>query len=893
VRRRLAFTLAVLAILIITAVAVPLLLPGRRLAALRARARTEIDEESRRVERIPVLRGEPVDGDLLDRVARALAPFPSAESDPALAFARHVASPLQGGRLHALPKGLVALRASNAPLIGPVREALRASNLAWPADAQPRVEIGKVWNAKLALEIDAYAHLLEGDAEEGARCWADSMRLDQVLAHGWLRFRNRASLRKELILACVASLPDDEALARVGRELALLEEGMPRLADLVRRSRLREAGKLLSLENPRPTEVPAMVRDWTAIDRAFREVESDLDRRPPREALVARIGAMRSIGDRSDTPGFSRDFVVAGVNTWIDEASILRALRVVVGAERFRRKHGRPPTSSEDALGEPCVDPLTGKPMRFAVPFEDVLSAGEERLDVLLRRPRPGPRDTIGRLDFESTDLRAVARLFSERTGHPVFVAPEVNEKVTLTLARAPWRRALEVVARLTKCELVELPRGTVFFAQPPRVTIQFTDASLRTVLQLLAAYCGRNIVLPPGDLGDCSTDIHEVLWSTALRQLAWGARLDVVSLPPRHDVIIASRAPPWRPPLFLVGEPARWALPFYGGLPPRQQLVDLDADDEDLDDVLRELQESLGIELRLEDPLHEKVTLSLCETPWQDALAAIAMVTHTQMRSFGIGLEFSQPKVTVQASGCPAATWFELVGRALDRPVVVPRDLPGELTLDLKEIADDELLRVSSIAFGYDYADGDGEGEIRIGAVLPTPPRQPPATAVTKRIDPAALSELVGRFEATRKPEDGVGAGNALLGSMARDNHAERYEAALATVALIDSLIAMAKDVRDDGLARNMDAVHVRAKALADEARKKIEIRDLAIDVRAILIDSRPGKQDLAVVSGAVLAVGDALPGHPDVTLFKINEGSVTVRRGGVELVADLKAPD
>jgi hypothetical protein len=905
VRRRLALTLAVLTIIIIAVVAVPLVLPGRKLAALQARAKTEIEEESRRVERIPALRGEAADGDLLDRIASVSADFPH---DPRLlsedgedllfTYERHVLEPLHGGRLHPMPRKLAPLRADLLPLLPRLREALAAERVAPRGPGFERFDdaddlADQVKRLMWALRIEAFARLFEGHAEEAARLWTDKLRLWSAIT------RERAQpapypLEQDLILACIASAPDDASLARLDRELALLEEGLPRLADLVRRVRLHASSALLSFDATKPTDIARVVRDWTAIDLAFRQAERDLDRLPPSEVL-ARPKAAEPIAASAplDAAAETLGGLDALIRAWVEQASVLRALRVLAGAERFRRKHGRPPSSSEEALGEPCTDPLTGKPMRFAAPFEDVLSAGEERLDVDLRRPRLGPRDTIWRLDLEDMDLRDFARVFSGQTGHTVFVAPEVNEKVTLSLARLPWRRAIDIVARRTKCEVAELPRGTLFLYQPPRVTIQFSDASLRVVLQLLAAYSGRNIVLPPGDLGGCTTDIHEVIWSRALRQLAWGARLDLVSLPPRHDVILASRAPLWRPPLFLVAEHACAALPDLGGLAPRERLVDFEAYDRDLGRLLGELRESLGIELRLDPDVHEKVTLVLCEAPWEDALAAVALVTHTQVRREGDALVFGQPpKVTIQASGCPASAWFELVGRALGRRVVVPSDLPGALTFDVKEIAFEDMLRVASSAFGYDVVAGD---EIRIGAgrALPAPPRAPRAIARTERVDLAALSERVGRFEATRALEDGVGAGNALLGSMAKDVHAERYEAALATVALVDSLLNVAKDVRDDELARNMDAIHVRSKALAEQARKSIEVRALGVDVRAIIIDPRPGKLDLAVVNGRIVTVGDALPGHPDVTIVKINDGTVRLHRADVEFVAELKAPD
>jgi type IV pilus assembly protein PilQ len=123
-------------------------------------------------------------------------------------------------------------------------------------------------------------------------------------------------------------------------------------------------------------------------------------------------------------------------------------------------------------------------------------------------------------VDVENVDLADVMERIGRQVGRNILVDPTVQETVTVSLRDIPWREAVDVIARMTRCEVEERPGGILVLTQPPKVTIQFTDANVRTVLQLLAAYSGKNIIISPRVTGTVTLDLKEVHWLRALHAI-------------------------------------------------------------------------------------------------------------------------------------------------------------------------------------------------------------------------------------------------------------------------------------------------------------------------------------------------------------------------------------
>jgi type II secretory pathway component GspD/PulD (secretin) len=136
-----------------------------------------------------------------------------------------------------------------------------------------------------------------------------------------------------------------------------------------------------------------------------------------------------------------------------------------------------------------------------------------------LAGPRTGSAQRI-HIDVDNVDLADVMDLIGRQVGRNILVDPTVQESVTVSLRDIPWREAVDVIARMTRCEVEERPGGILVLTQPPKVTIQFTDANVRTVLQLLAAYSGKNIIISPRVNGTVTLDLKEVHWLRALHAI-------------------------------------------------------------------------------------------------------------------------------------------------------------------------------------------------------------------------------------------------------------------------------------------------------------------------------------------------------------------------------------
>lgn len=122
-------------------------------------------------------------------------------------------------------------------------------------------------------------------------------------------------------------------------------------------------------------------------------------------------------------------------------------------------------------------------------------------------------------VDVQDVDLQEVMERIGRQVQRNILVDPSVRETVTISLRDIPWREAVDVIAQMTRCE-VEERRGILVLTQPPKVTIQFTDANVRTVLHLLAAYSGKNIIISPRVEGKVTLDLKEVHWLRALHAI-------------------------------------------------------------------------------------------------------------------------------------------------------------------------------------------------------------------------------------------------------------------------------------------------------------------------------------------------------------------------------------
>lgn len=159
----------------------------------------------------------------------------------------------------------------------------------------------------------------------------------------------------------------------------------------------------------------------------------------------------------------------------------------------------------------------------------------------LLAREAPARADRVT-VVADDADLRDVVADLARQAGRQVTVAPGVEERVTIDLRDIPFEEALDVIARMTRCEVVRAPDGTRSL-EPTcvRVVLQFTDADARTVLQLFAAYSGKSLVLHPDVQGRVTLDLRSVGWYASILAIADALGLEVFAYGP--DLLLVAPA--------------------------------------------------------------------------------------------------------------------------------------------------------------------------------------------------------------------------------------------------------------------------------------------------------------------------------------------------------------
>jgi type IV pilus assembly protein PilQ len=132
-------------------------------------------------------------------------------------------------------------------------------------------------------------------------------------------------------------------------------------------------------------------------------------------------------------------------------------------------------------------------------------------------------------LDVKDKDLREVLKAISRKVGVNIVADPNVDEKVTVTLDRVEWRFALDIIARQTNCRIVEESSRLIRLTQPPTISMEFQDADLKIVLDLVAKQSGSNIVIAENVKGNVSLSLREVPWEEALQTIVKTAGFAIV----------------------------------------------------------------------------------------------------------------------------------------------------------------------------------------------------------------------------------------------------------------------------------------------------------------------------------------------------------------------------
>lgn len=120
-------------------------------------------------------------------------------------------------------------------------------------------------------------------------------------------------------------------------------------------------------------------------------------------------------------------------------------------------------------------------------------------------------------LRVEERALKDVVQFLREESGHNLVVIQGGDVLVSLALNNVPWRDALDLAAEKAGCVVEERTAGVLAVVEPPKVTFQFEDTEMRSIIDLIASVSGANIVMGDSIGGSLSLRLTDVPWRDAL----------------------------------------------------------------------------------------------------------------------------------------------------------------------------------------------------------------------------------------------------------------------------------------------------------------------------------------------------------------------------------------
>ncbi len=556
------------------------------------------------------------------------------------------------------------------------------------------------------------------------------------------------------------------------------------------------------------------------------------------------------------------------------------------------------------AIGSACGAPVTRMGRRGEVtvvtarPVADGVAAERsliDDLDAALGAARGLDRNID--VSVEEAELRDVLDAIVKKTGGNVVVEHEIKATLTASLRKVRAKHAIELLSRMGVSETRLLPGGIVLVEQPARITIGFYEADTRVTLFLLAAYSGRNIIVAPDVGGGVTLDLRDVNWLTALEAVACACGLHVTQL--ASGITVVSAAPPSHRP-----EPA----PTWRQERDPQVLVDLSFEEADLRDVVAHVVSATRVRISVAPDVREKLTVSLRDVDWRDAVDAVARLANCRIDRRGAEVKLSQPpKVLLQTSDVSAQSWFKLLGLCLgEKTVRVDPDVKGTVTLDLHELSFEDALVATARAHGYGVVRSTDGGfaissrttslarrprTARRSEGIPAPRvapardewrerREGPARALLPKLAGASADDIARldfepvfrewrgveglRSVLEKSPPEGldaeakqvleawleVGRGHEVIGEMRYASERGRFDEIPEHRRELEAIVDKVKLVERDELSRAADGLTKRAKETAERANKLEAIdENFPLVVRAIVIDSREGGKNRAVI--------------------------------------------
>ena len=134
---------------------------------------------------------------------------------------------------------------------------------------------------------------------------------------------------------------------------------------------------------------------------------------------------------------------------------------------------------------------------------------------------RPENRKRVS-LDVKGDKPSTAIRQVSEAVGLAIGVDEKLDEEpITLKLVNAPWREALEAIAWKAGATLWDDGKGSVSVRRIPRLNMEFVDADVRIVVDLIARNSGVSLEVGEDVYGGCGLNTRSTRWRDLLFSLS------------------------------------------------------------------------------------------------------------------------------------------------------------------------------------------------------------------------------------------------------------------------------------------------------------------------------------------------------------------------------------
>jgi hypothetical protein len=348
-------------------------------------------------------------------------------------------------------------------------------------------------------------------------------------------------------------------------------------------------------------------------------------------------------------------------------------------------------------------------------------------------------------VDVEDADLADVFAQISEQVAVTILVDPAVKEAVNVSLRDIPWREAVEVIARMTRCEIEDLAGGVLYVSQPGTLTLAGTDMDGRHVLELAARAGGRVPFVLPGVSGTIpAIDFKEVGW---LKALGTAANMLNAAVYEFHGVLVV--APADLPVAGGEGAEAKpKPEPFTGGEP-----VSFNAKGHDLADVCELIGRKAQANVLVDPAVSETVKGHFKDVPWKDAVNALARLTgcDVEVRPGGIVLLTQPPQTTIQAHRAPLPELIKILADNAGKNVALAAGDYPEVTAELTNCH--YRAAISVLAWAYGLRLEESTEDLLTLALDPSRPApeaaQRPDDAIARLVDAIERSAREGDMTA------------------------------------------------------------------------------------------------------------------------------------------------